>query len=92
MADIESMYLQCRVPVLDQSSLKFLWFDRGDPNHEIVDLQMMSQAFAITSSRGNAGLLLRECWFTVEENRTGASGSMVETLVKNVYVKLSTTF
>ena len=44
MADIESLYLQCRVPAVDQSSLKFLRFDQGDLHRPVVDMRMTSQA------------------------------------------------
>ena len=43
MADIESLYLQCRVPAVDQPSLRFLWLDQGDLHWPVVGMCMTSQ-------------------------------------------------
>ena len=58
MVDIESMYLQHCIPAVDQSSLKFLWFDHGDLHVAVVEMHMTSPAFGITSSGDNAAFLL----------------------------------
>ena len=47
-ADIKSMYSQCRVLAVDQSSLKFLYIDQGDPHRPFVDMRMALQAYSIT--------------------------------------------
>ena len=83
MADIKSMYLQCRVTADDQQSLQFLWFQDGDSRQEIIDLHMTSQAFGVTSSGGNAGYLL---WCMALNNHTHSSKAMTKTVRNNVYV------
>ena len=42
------MYSQCRVLAVDQSSLKFLYIDQGDPHRPFVDMRMALQAYSIT--------------------------------------------
>ena len=84
MTDIRSMYLQCQVTTDDQHSLKFLWYRDGDPKWEIVDLDMTSQAFGITSLGGNARYLLQRMAL---DNCTNASKLTSNTICWNVYVE-----
>ena len=55
MADIKSMFFQVKVPTRDQSALRFLWWENGEPGGRVEDFQMTVHTFGLVSSPSVAG-------------------------------------
>lgn len=54
MADIKGMFHQFYVCEEDRDMLRFLWWEDGDPNKDVVEYRMMVHLFGATSSPGCA--------------------------------------
>ncbi|XP_068749082.1 uncharacterized protein [Montipora capricornis] len=83
MADIESMFLQVRVPLKDVNALRFLWWPNGDLQSEPEEYQMLVHLFGATSSPSCASFALRQ---TAEDNKNDFDPVTVETVQRNFYV------
>ena len=83
MADIESMFLQVRVPLEDANALRFLWWPNGDLQSEPEEYQMLVHLFGATSSPSCASFALRQ---TAEDNKNDFDPVTVETVQRNFYV------
>ena len=83
MADIESMFLQVRVPLEDSNALRFLWWPNGDLQSEPEEYQMLVHLFGATSSPSCASFALRQ---TAEDNKNDFDPVTVETVQRNFYV------
>ena len=83
MVDIESMFLQVRVPLEDANVLRFLWWPNGDLQSEPEQYQMLIHLFGATSSPSCASFALRQ---TAEDNKNYFDPVTVETVQRNFYV------
>ncbi|XP_068680362.1 uncharacterized protein [Montipora foliosa] len=83
MADIESMFLQVRVPLEDANALRFLWWPNGDLQSEPEEYQMLVHLFGATSSPSCASFALRQ---TAEDNKNDFDPVTMETVQRNFYV------
>ena len=84
MADIESMFLQVRVPLENANALRFLWWPNGDLQSEPEEYQMLVHLFGATSSPSCASFALRQ---TTEDNKNDFDPVTVETVRRNFYVE-----
>ena len=66
VGDVRAMFIQVRVAPVDQSALRFLWWNDSDPTRPPKDHQMIVHCFGLTNSPSVAGFALRR---TAEENR-----------------------
>ena len=73
--DVRAMFIQVRVAPVDQSALRFLWWNDSNPTRPPKDHQMTVHCFGLTSSPSVAGFALRR---TAEENRASVSEDVVE--------------
>ena len=83
MADIESMFLQVRVPLEDANAIRFLWWPNGDLQSEPEEYQMLVHLFGATSSPSCASFTLRQ---TAEDNKNDLDPVTVETVQRSFYV------
>ena len=77
MADIESMYLQVKIPVYDRNALRFLWGERG----EVKEYRMTSHLFGGVWCASSSTYALRR---TVEEFPTNEL--IKDTVLRGFYV------
>ena len=82
MADIESMFLQVRVPLEDANALRFLWWPNGDLQSEPKEYQMLVHLFGATSSPSCASFALIQ----TEDNKNDFDLVTVEIVQRNFYV------
>ena len=79
IADIESMYLQVRIPEPDRNALRFLWYDRDTGS--IVEYRMTSHLFGGIWCASSSAYALRR---TVIDNQPNSLIS--DTILKSFYV------
>ena len=75
--DVESMYLQVRIPEADRNALRFLWYDKGT----IVEYRMTAHLFGGIWCAASSTYALRR---TVID--TGPSPLIRDTILKSFYV------
>ena len=80
---VRAMLIQVRVAPVDQSALRFLWWNDSDPTRPPKDHLMIVHCFGLTNSPSVAGFALRR---TAEENRASVWEDVVEVVRKNIYV------
>ena len=83
VGDIRSMFHQINVDPIDQTTLRFLWWEDGDPTRAVKVYQLTVHTFGLTSSPSVAGYALRR---TATENRTNASERTRTSIQRNLYV------
>ena len=83
VGDIRNMFHQVKVDPVDQTALRFLWWEDGDPNKAIKIFKLTVHTFGLTSSPSVAGFALRR---TAEENRTNASTTAMTAIQRHLYV------
>ena len=77
MADVESMYLQVRIPDADRNALRFLWYDEGN----LTEFRMTSHLFGGVWCASSSGFALRH---TV--NDFNPSPLIKDTVLRSFYV------
>ncbi len=80
ISDIESMFLQVRVPEQDRSFFRFLWWRDGDPGNEILEYQMTVHLFGPVSSPSVANYVVKLI------GKAASDPAAAETLQRNFYV------
>ena len=83
VGDIRNMFHQVRVEPVDQSALRFLWWEDGNLNRQVKTYQLTVHTFGLTSSPSVTGFALRR---TAEENRSNSSVEAKTAIERNVYV------
>ena len=83
MADIESMFHQVRVPELESSFLRFLWWDDGNLAKEVQEYQMLVHLFGAISSPASANFALRR---TATDNKHCFPEAVINTVERNFYM------
>ena len=79
LADIESMYLQIRIPESDRNALRFLWYDKLDA--AVVEYRMTSHLFGGIWCASSSAYALRR---TVLDRQP--SPLIEQTILKSFYV------
>ena len=59
VGDLEAMFYQVRVPPLQRSFLRFLWWPEGDLDKEVMEYQMCVHIFGAKSSPSVANFVVR---------------------------------
>ena len=83
MADIEGMFHKVRVIPKDCDSLRFLWWQRNDPNKDPEDYQRLVHLFGATSSPSCANFSLKR---TADDKQEMFCEEAVRTLRRDFYV------
>ena len=81
--DIESMYLQVKVPVEQRSFIRFLWWPDGRLEEEPIEYEMCAHLFGATSSGGCANFALKQAG---KDGKSKFGSEAADTLDKNFYV------
>ena len=83
MADIESIFLQVRMPLKDANALRFLWWPNSDLQSEPEEYQILIYLFDATSLPRCAFFALRQ---TGEDNKNDFNQVTVKTVHRNFYM------
>ena len=83
MADIESMFLQVRMPLKDANALHFLWWPNGDLQSEPEEYQILIYLLDATSLPRCAFFALRQ---TGEDNKNDFDQATAKTVHSNFYM------
>ena len=59
-ADVEDMFLQVKVPEMDQRALRFLWWPEGEPRHRAAEYRLTVHPFGAVSSPFCASFALKK--------------------------------
>ena len=82
MADIQAIYYQMKVPESHRSYVRYLWWNEGDINSEIVDHEMCVDLFGAVSSPGSSNYALKR---TAVDNSSSFGADASQTVMKNFY-------
>ena len=83
VGNIKNMFHQVRVEPVDQSALRFFWWEDGNPNSQVKTYQLTAHTFGLTSSPSITGFALRR---TAEENRSNSSVEAKTAIQRHLYV------
>ena len=83
MADIQKMFYQVKVPEIQRSYLRHLWWNDSNINSDIIDQEMCVHLFGAVSSPGSSNYAFRRNGVD-NSNRYGIDA--LETILKNFYV------
>ena len=83
MADVRGMFYNVRLPLQERHFVRFLWWEDGDPNKQVVDCWLTHQVPGLTSSPSNVCFVLREL---ARENKTRAGEDTLQAVRQHFYV------
>ncbi|KAL9975992.1 hypothetical protein ACROYT_G013221 [Oculina patagonica] len=83
VADIQSMFLQVKVPAEDADALRFLWWEEGDLNRPPGEYQMVRHIFGAKDSPSCVNFCLKR---TAEDNKNDFSEEAVRAVQEDFYV------
>ena len=83
VGDIRNMFHQVRVEPVDQSALRFLWWEDGSPYRQVKTYQLTVHLFGLTSSPSVTGFALRR---TAEETRSNSFVEAKIAIQRHLYV------
>ena len=83
MCDVESMFMQIKVPKCQTDFMRLFWWPDGDPNSYPVQYRLTSHTFGAISSPSVANFVLRQAALDCQKE---ISEEAVNTILKNAYV------
>ena len=83
IGDLEQMYYQVRVPEHQRKYLRFVFWDEGNINSELVDFEMCVHVFGSISSMGCVNYALNQA---ADDNQAQYGVEAAETLKNKFYV------